>query len=562
MTDNRFTVFDAPGPGAWELETTHMSRPMSRWMASIMPQAATTGFQAGTARYGLLLECMEFKVVNGFMYTCARGVGAPKGAKGPPPKFIFKLLLLLHPELRRRLRVADDLFEKKSWRQELEVWDREEKPAVARENEALQKVDARALSNEALIAHLETCRDLVDRAITRHHRLNPVAMIPLGDFLAHVHSWTSLHPSAILPLLCGASAVSRGAEAELRQVVVELEGRDDLKPRLTDPDGRGVLALLSGDARAGAAVRNYVDAVGIRVTSGYDVADVSMEEMPELIVDTIRAAVERGNFVTIDTLAADTDRVRNLVPSQFRVRFDELLTEARDTYRMRDERGYLNDAWSIGIARRALLAAGERLAADGRLESAQHVFELEPSELSSVLRGGPSPAPDFIADWHRHRTTRTVADAPPNLGPLPSGPPPADWLPPNAARLQRAIDVVLMEMFARHEDSAAGSTISGIAASPGDVTGRARLVLKPDDMARVQSGEVLITRATGPSYNALLPLIRGVVTDRGGTLSHAAVVAREYGIPAVVGCGNATELIPDGVMVRVDGTTGTVHLVS
>jgi len=531
-------------------------------MAAIFPEAATAGFRAGTARYALLLDCMEFRVVNGFVYTCARGVGAPKGAKGPPPKFIFKALLRLHPEMRRRVRLADEVFANKSWRAEVETWDRDEKPAVARENESMQRVDASALATDALIAHLEACRALVTRSITRHHRLNPVALIPLGDFLSHVRSWTSLSPSDVLPLFCGASAVSRGAESELQQVVRDFEGRPDLERHLADPDGRRVLELLSADDRAGAAVRRYVDAVGIRVTSGYDVADVSMGEMPELIVDTIRAAVAAGTIVPRDTLAFDTAKIRDLVPPKHHTEFDELLAEARATYRIRDERAYLNDAWSIGIARRALLAAGQRLEKNGRLQSAVHVFDLEPSELQSALSGGASPAPDFIAAWHDHRTTKTVADAPAVLGFPPAGPPPADWLPAGAARLQRAIDIVLTEMFAKRDPSPRGAVINGIAASPGDVTGRARLVLKPSDMARVQTGEVLITRATSPAYNALLPLIRGVVTDRGGSLSHAAVVAREYGIPAVVGCGNATELIPDGATVRIDGTTGTVHLVS
>ena len=104
--------------------------------------------------------------------------------------------------------------------------------------------------------------------------------------------------------------------------------------------------------------------------------------------------------------------------------------------------------------------------------------------------------------------------------------------------------------------------MNGYAASPGQVVGTARLVLDPRDMARVRKGDVLITRATAPSYNALLPLLSGIVTDRGGTLSHAAVVAREYGIPAVVGCGNATELIRDGVQVRLDGVKGTVEVLA
>jgi pyruvate,water dikinase len=229
---------------------------------------------------------------------------------------------------------------------------------------------------------------------------------------------------------------------------------------------------------------------------------------------------------------------------------------------VRDERGYLNDAWSAGIARRALLAAGERLVAAKKLLDPSHVFDLTPQEIASALAGGAAPAAADVAAYSEYRTTKTTADAPPVVGLTPSGPPPPAWLPPPAARMATIVATVMNEMFARREGGIKEKKITGYAASPGDVVGTARLVLTAADMADVRQGDVLITRATSPSYNALLPLIRGIVTDRGGTLSHAALVAREYGIPAVVGCGNATELIPDGATVRIDGTTGTVQIVS
>src|SRR5262245_45711020 len=94
--------FGPPGPGSWELETTHMTRPLSRWMAALFPDAMMKGFKAGTERYGLLVSHIEMRVVEGFAYGCLRPVGAPPAAKGPPPKPIFWLLSRLHPELRRR----------------------------------------------------------------------------------------------------------------------------------------------------------------------------------------------------------------------------------------------------------------------------------------------------------------------------------------------------------------------------------------------------------------------------------------------------------------------------
>jgi pyruvate,water dikinase len=87
-------------------------------------------------------------------------------------------------------------------------------------------------------------------------------------------------------------------------------------------------------------------------------------------------------------------------------------------------------------------------------------------------------------------------------------------------------------------------------------------VLNAEQFFKVKQGDVLIARTTGPSYNVLLPLLGGIVTDRGGLLSHAAIVAREYGLPAVVGTTDATKLVPDGARVRLDGATGEIQVLS
>lgn len=175
--------FITPGPGAWELETTHLSRPMSRWLMRTFPEAATEGFRAGTKRYGLLLEAMEFTTVNGFVYICARGVGAPKGAKGHPPKFIFKLLSKMQPEVRRRIRRSAEVFETKLWRKDVEEWDNVTKPGFTKRYTALQAVDAASLSDQELSKHLDDCRDADRQSVVIHHTWNSVAMIPMGDFL-------------------------------------------------------------------------------------------------------------------------------------------------------------------------------------------------------------------------------------------------------------------------------------------------------------------------------------------------------------------------------------------
>jgi pyruvate,water dikinase len=231
-------------------------------------------------------------------------------------------------------------------------------------------------------------------------------------------------------------------------------------------------------------------------------------------------------------------------------------------YRIRDERGYLNDAPASGIARRALLAAGDRLVAAGKLHARDHAVDLSPSEVAALLQDKPGPSADEVAARVKFRTTYTCHDAPANLGFPPSPPPPAEWLPPAAARMMRAVNVVLHAMFVVSEKKREAKSLHGIAASAGTYEGRARVVLGAEQFANVQQGDVLIARTTSPTYNVLLPLLGGIVTDRGGLLSHAAIVAREYGLPAVVGTAEATTFVPDGARVRVNGETGEVQVLS
>ena len=102
--------------------------------------------------------------------------------------------------------------------------------------------------------------------------------------------------------------------------------------------------------------------------------------------------------------------------------------------------------------------------------------------------------------------------------------------------------------------------VTGLGVSTGRYQGRARLVRGAEDFEKIVSGDVLVARTTTPTYNVVLPLLGAIVTDRGAALSHAAIVAREFGIPAVVGTSDATLRIPDGAQVMVDGDRGIVTI--
>jgi pyruvate,water dikinase len=108
------------------------------------------------------------------------------------------------------------------------------------------------------------------------------------------------------------------------------------------------------------------------------------------------------------------------------------------------------------------------------------------------------------------------------------------------------------------EDGASNGELRGFAASPGVAEGLARVITSPDQLDKVRSGEILVCPITAPSWAPVFSRIQGAVSDIGGIMSHAAIVSREYGLPAVVGTGFGTKRIQDGQRVRVDGNSGVV----
>ena len=559
-------TFEAPGPGPWDVETVHLSRPVTALAAGMFPQALSEGFGEGTERYGLLLDTLDFAIVQRIPYARMLPVGAKNGpGEKLPPKLLLQLILRLHPEMRRRRRTAEKAERDKLWLQDLRRWDDEVKPATIARSLALLRVDPETLSDDELMNHLNECAEWAFRMVKQHQQFTVAALLPTARLLANVIRWTELSVPQVLSLLAGASPVSAGWVPEADALAAAIEGDAEARVKLdSDEDARSVLEWLrSRDGAVGEAVRAYLTIVGYRVVTGYDVGDRYALETPRLVIVGMRRAASREPWVDEERLRADTESVRAQIPAEHLIEFHELLAEARETYRLRDERGLYSDVWAAGIARRGILAAGKRVAAASRIHDAEHLVEATLEEMRSLLQSEGGPSADELAERFRYRQETKNSDAPPHLGPQAAPPPPLDWLPRGAARRQmEAMDVAMASVFndPRPEEAPQKGqvVVRGDSAFGGVFEGRARLILGPDDFDRIEEGDILITTSTSPSFNIVLPLVGGIVTDHGGVLSHAAIVAREFGIPAVVACGNATTTIPDGAKVRIDGDAGEV----
>jgi pyruvate,water dikinase len=200
------------------------------------------------------------------------------------------------------------------------------------------------------------------------------------------------------------------------------------------------------------------------------------------------------------------------------------------------------------VLRRVLLSLGERLVKSGALALADDIFWLELAELELIAaeadqKGTAAPQQALVQERRRFWQQAKQNTPPPMLP---------------ARKTYMGMDTQML--LAESEGSQEGKTLKGVAASQGKVSAPACVLHGPQDFERMRPGDVLVAGTTTPAWTPLFAMASAVVTDIGGPLSHGSIVAREYGIPAVMGTGIATRRIHDGQRITVDGSSGTVTL--
>jgi pyruvate,water dikinase len=504
------------------------------------PEPFRRGFREFTAFYGMLINGLESEYVNGFAY--------------------HHVMAVPDEEVPERFERAQAVIAGKLWREQLRDWDETFKPASIRTHRELQSVDPDELSDAELCAYLARCRDHHTEMIYQHMRHTGAAMIAIGDLLAHAGDWTGIPPAELLGMMRGAAPVSAGVSGELAELIAALR-TDPVALELLESDGEAGLVLAelrTLDSDAGRAVSAYLDLTGYRLLDGFDISGRYALELPDALLRAIRVSVAGSDDDSSADVEAKIDEVRERVPEEHRDEFDELLGEARLMYRIRDERGVFSDIWASGIMRRAAVAGGRRVADRAQIHDPEHFVDAGFEEMIALISEADGPSADELADRFAWRTSHNAKEAPAVLGPPPVPPPDPSGLPPDVARVMRAMGITMDAMFgsstAPHEED----VMRGLAASGGIYEGPARRVSGPSEFDRIRQGDVLVTESTTEAFNILLPLLGAIVTDSGGLLSHSAIVAREYGIPGVVGTRDATDRIPDGARVRVNGDAAEV----
>jgi pyruvate,water dikinase len=546
------TDWEVPGPGSWHQARAHFPASITPTLQAMYPESFNRGFAETFADWGVLLDGITAVYVNGFEYSQAVPFDAPE-ADGP------RTAEYVSSEIERRAGVAAAAFRNRIWRTTMRRWDTEVKPAAIAAHRALADVDLAELDTEGLRVHLHRCVEHVGAMWYQHHRFNGAAVIPVGDFLLHAAQWTGRPPASLLAVFDGWSPVSSVLPPEMEPAIDALRANHRARALLT---GKAPASRRLNDlSRRVPEVADYTRAIGYRLAAGFDVTNPTIGERPEIVLGRLQAALSYDPTAALDRADVFATQLRAEVPGEHQAEFDDLLTEARRVYRLRDERGLYSDSAAVGLVRLGLIELGRRLFAAGRINFPYDTLDLWPVEIDQLLDGGATPTADQLSARVAARKTATAKGAPALLGPVPPPPPSLDQLPPPLARVMAAFGFVVDGVTGEADGPAGGATtVIGIAGSVGVFEGLARVVRNFDELSGLEDGEVLVTPATGESFNSFLHFVGAIVTDHGSFASHAAIMGREMGFPTVVGCVNATRRIATGTRVRVDGTAGTVTI--
>lgn len=247
--------------------------------------------------------------------------------------------------------------------------------------------------------------------------------------------------------------------------------------------------------------------------------------------------------------------------------FEAKRSLAATAYPYVENHNFYIEHWTMGVFWRKVRELGAMLAQAGFWADGADMLYLSRNEVRDALFdlatgwgvGAPS-GPIGAIHWDEVIAERKrIVDALKTARPQPALNTPPESITEPFTRMLWGITTEQVQQWL-NADEADGSGLKGMAASPGIVEGVARVILDADQLSEVQPGEILVAPVTAPSWGPIFGRIAATVTDIGGMMSHAAIVCREYALPAVTGTGSASTTIKTGQRLRVDGTKGTVEI--
>jgi len=571
-----FTRFQAEDDKRfWFYNSMHFPEPMPAF-DTVTGEIPYQAIGANTARLFVFPTTLgiEHRIVNGRIYITANPV--------LDPAEIERRAAAFGPRAAHYYENWDALYE--GWKERLRGLIRDieatEVPELPEWDDEAAVFEARGTAqNHYLLENFRRCLDLYSKAWHHHTEM---LMLGYGAYVVFFQFCTQAFPEisdqTVARMVAGIDVVMYRPDDELRalaRLAVDLRV-DDLFTEGADP--ATVLSSLGTDR--GDSGRRWLDAFEkardpwfhVSTGDGFYHHHLSWNDdltVPFTALSGYVAAVRAGTLASRPTqeLRAQRDQIASgyrelLTSEEEKAAFDQMLGLCRLVFPFVEDHKFYCEHWFTTRFFQKIKAFGALLARFGVLAEADDVFHLHHTEIDQALSDlslawaagspplGGAHFPPIVAERKRMLEVLRDWSPPAALGPVPEA------LNDPAVRMLWGVTSERIESWLHPSED----EVVGVAASSGVVEGVARVLHDVNEIGSLRDGEILVCPVTAPSWAPVFGKIKAAVSDIGGSMSHAAIVAREYGMPAVVGTGDATKRIRTGDRIRVDGDRGTIRV--
>ncbi|OKJ40109.1 hypothetical protein AMK22_10120 [Streptomyces sp. CB01580] len=516
---------------------------------------------------------IEFKIHLGYLYMSPVAV--------PPEEIPARV-----PEFERR---AGHYFQ--NWDSLLEAWHAKVRATIDEMEElrfeALPAmvpfddiVSGKAMDgSQTLMENYDRLIALLYRNWQYHFEFLNLGYLAYLDFFGFCkEAFPGIPDQAIAKMVQGVDMELFRPDDELKQLAV-MAVQSGLQPAFENPDDvEGTLRAVreAGGEEWAEAYRAAQDPwFNFTVGNGFYGHDKYWLEHQEIplgyIKDYIRRIDEGQEIMRpVEQLAAEKERIveeyRDALQGELREQFDAKRELAATAYPYVENHNFYIEHWTMGVFWRKVRELARVFVGAGFWADPADMLYLNRNEVRDAIFdlvtgwavGAESTGPHYWPAEIERR--RRIIDALSTRRPQPAlNTPPAQITEPFTMMLY-GITTEQVQQWLDGDKGAEDGAITGMAASPGVVEGIARVITSADELGEVQEGEILVATITAPSWGPIFGRIRATVTDIGGMMSHAAIVCREYGLPAVTGTGSASATIRTGQRLRVDGNAGRVEI--
>ena len=444
-------------------------------------------------------------------------------------------------------------------------WNNEALPEIRGYHDKWNAFNLTAASTSDLLAHLDWTLETFSRLWDIHMRtLVPALVGPsmLQDLYTDLIE--DADPMDAYKLAQGCDNSSLRAGEDLWKLSQTVQQSDAIKTLIENTPTNEVMSALENSDEGKkliAGIDAYAQAWGRRSDTVIEIGDPSWVEDPTIVIENLKAYLQSDSPNPRDQwneVVAERERFVAEVqeklagyPEPVKQQFNMMVGAGQAGHWIQEDHNWWIDQQGNHQVRHVFLEFGDRLVATGAISDRNDVFMLYGSEIIDAAdKGFAGDFKAIVIERKAEMDKWEKIPAAPHVG--------TDYGTPPDNPVTRALGRLFG--WGPPAEATPSGTISGRPGSAGKVTGTARIIIKLNEAGKLKKGDILVTPTTSPPWTPLFATAGGIVTDTGGALSHCAIVAREYKIPAVVGAQGASLQIKDGDQIEVDGDAGTVRI--